>query len=80
MGWAISAVPPRLEITPWIDLATDRVDGNDKKNMRMVLHTANHQRLHLVLAGDAAYVWPKTLLQVRLDQRTSFLGREETVH
>lgn len=51
-----------------------------EENVNVIFHPANHQRLHPVLAGDAAEVRPEARLQFWLDERAAFFGGENTVH
>ena len=46
----------------------------------MILPAANHQRLHFVLARDAAEIGPEAWLQLRLDERAAFLGGPHAMH
>ena len=46
----------------------------------MVFHAANDQSLHLVLPRNAAEVGPETLLEVRLDERATFVCGPNAMH
>ena len=45
----------------------------------MIFDSANHQRPHFVLTGDATQKWPKPFLQWRRDQRAALFGAENTM-
>ena len=67
-------VPMLLErvANPFRRIAFEELDGlchrkrgwNREKNMDVVFHATDHQRLHPVLARDAAEIRPEPLLQV----------------
>ena len=45
----------------------------------MVFHAADLNGLHFVLPGDAAEERPEPFAQFRRDERTAFLGAENTM-
>ena len=53
---------------------------NREQDMNMSFHAAYDQRPHLVLPSDAAEVGPKTLLQIRFDERTPIFGGPNAMH
>jgi hypothetical protein len=83
-------IPMLLErvVDPFRGIALEKLDGfrhgergwNREEDVDMVFHTANDQRLHLVLARDAAEVWPQALLKVRLDERATLFGGPHAMH
>lgn len=50
-----------------------------KQNVDVVLHTADFDGLHFVLACDAAQKWPQPVAQFRRDERATFLGAEDAM-
>ncbi len=46
----------------------------------MVIDTANDQRLHFILAGDAAEIWPEACLHFGFDERAAFFGGPDAMH
>ena len=50
-----------------------------QQNMNVILHSAYAERLHLVLARDAAHIGPKPRLNIRYDCLAPLLGGKDTM-
>jgi hypothetical protein len=53
--------------------------GKREEDMYMVGHATNLNGLHLILSRDPAKKWPKSIAQLRRNERPAFFGAKDAM-